>query len=345
MTDLHLHFDGAISTANARHLAALQGIREYCDAGGVMRPIPADDAGLTRALRLPEGSRDLNDFLKCFALPNALLKTREGIEEGMFTLCEEQRALGLDYAEIRFAPQLSVADKTAPRTLCEPIRSQRAAVEAALAGMRRSALKTQLILCCMRGAGGGLASPPPSAARGCHTASHAGYANYETVEVAAEFLGRGVCAIDLAGAEALFPTRDYAALFRYANGLNIPFTIHAGEAAGPESVSAALDFGARRIGHGVRALEDMSVVRRLAENRIPLELCPTSNVQTGVFRSLAEFPIRQLLDAGVIVTINSDDPSVCNTNVVEEWHRLTAAIPLTESEIKFICEEFNVTSV
>ena len=325
MTDLHLHFDGAISTANARHLAALQGIREYRDADGAMRPIPADDAGLTRALRLPEGSRDLNDFLKCFALPNALLKTREGIEEGMFTLCEEQRALGLDYAEIRFAPQLSIADKTAPRTLCEPIRSQRAAVEAALAGMRRSALKTQLILCCMRGA--------------------AEAVNRETVEVAAEFLGRGVCAIDLAGAEALFPTRDYAALFRYANGLNIPFTIHAGEAAGPESVSAALDFGARRIGHGVRALEDMSVVRRLAENRIPLELCPTSNVQTGVFRSLAEFPIRQLLDAGVIVTINSDDPAVCGTNVVEEWRRLTAAIPLTESEIKFICEEFNVTSV
>ena len=316
MTDLHLHFDGAISPENARRLAGLQGIREYRAADGTLCPVPPEDAVLARELRLADGSRDLNDFLKCFALPNALLKTRVGIEEGMFTLCEEQRALGLDYAEIRFAPQLSVVGKTDPRTACEPIRSQREAVEAALAGMRRSALKTRLLLCCMRGA--------------------AETVNRETVEVAAEFCGRGVCAIDLAGAEALFPTKAYAALFRYANELAVPFTIHAGEADGAESVAAALDFGARRIGHGVRALEDMSVVKRLAVNGIPLELCPTSNIQTGVFPSLAEFPIRRLLDAGVIVTINSDDPSVCGTNVVEEWRRLTTAVPLADAEIKFL---------
>lgn len=95
-----------------------------------------------------------------------------------------------------------------------------------------------------------------------------------------------MAAVDLAGAGALYPTADFADVFGLARELGVPFTIHAGEADGPESIEAALDFGASRIGHGVRAAEKPELLERLREQRIPLEMCPSSNVQTKAVPSL-----------------------------------------------------------
>lgn len=308
LTDLHLHLDGAISVASASELVTLSGVREYTDFRGVRHPIPAvEDLG--NALAASPDCRDLAEFLTRFALPGALLQTRECLSAAAFSLCRELLAIGVGYAELRFAPQLAISRGLAMKD----------AARAVLDGMRRSGLRSSLILCCMR-------TPVSEAA--------AVRLNEETVEVAAEMRGEGVAALDLAGAEAAFPTRDYAGLFRRAVALGLPFTIHAGEADGPDSVLAALDFGAKRIGHGVRALEDPSVVARLARERIPLELCPTSNLVTGVFPSIEDYPLRRLMDAGVVVTINSDDPTVCRTNIRREWELVTKTFSLSAEEIR-----------
>ncbi|MFR1110181.1 MAG: hypothetical protein ACLSDO_03530 [Anaerotruncus colihominis] len=146
---------------------------------------------------------------------------------------------------------------------------------AAVAGARRAmetypAFRCGLILCCIAEA----AIWPPMKRCGSSGSMPGGV----------------VCAIDLAGAEALFPTSDYAGLFEQARAQQIPMTIHAGEAAGPESIRQALSFGTKRIGHGITAAGDPALVRQLAEAGVTLEVCPTSNVQTKGAVSLEQHP-------------------------------------------------------
>ena len=247
------------------------------------------------------------------------MQSAGNIEQIVYDLLNVQRAEGLVYTEIRFAPQLH----------CQQGLTQAAVVEAAVAGLRRfekeqysctctettPELHAGLILCAMRGAGNE-------------------EANLETVRVAAKYLGKGVVALDLAGAEALFPTRDFEDVFLLARELEVPFTIHAGEAAGPDSIRTALAFGARRIGHGVRALEDAALVKELAEKQIPLECCPTSNLNTKMFPDMAHYPIRALLEAGVKATVNTDNMTVSDTTESKEFAKLEQAIGLTAAEEK-----------
>lgn len=296
LIDLHIHLDGSLSLASARALADMQGIA-----------LPEDDEALSRMLRVSDNCQSLNEYLEKFALPLTLLQTAEAIGEATFRLCRELAEQGLAYAEIRFAPQLH----------CEHCLTQDAVVEAAIRGMKKSGFYASLILCCMRG-GDNLQK------------------NLLTVEVASRFLGKGVCAIDLAGAEALYSTDSFAEVFEYARSLSVPFTVHAGEADGPESVYAALSFGAKRIGHGVRSVEDGALLSRLAESGVVLELCPTSNLNTRVLDDLKDYPIRRFLDAGVMITINTDNISVSATSLANEYQKLADALELTEAELKKI---------
>jgi len=294
--DLHLHLDGSLSLDSVKKLAALQGI-----------DIPDNDETLREMLQVSEGCRDLNEYLEKFAFPCSLMQTAEGISAAVKNLEAELASQGLIYAEIRFAPQLHTLRGM----------TQREAVDAAVSGMGQSALKSTLILCCMRG-------------KDNHEA------NLETVRAAKDFLGKGVGAIDLAGAEALFPTAEFEDLFVLAKELEIPFTIHAGEADGPESVYKALGFGAKRIGHGVRSLENDALVKYLAAEGITLELCPTSNLNTSMFDSYKAYPLRGLMEAGVKVTVNTDNMTVSNTTVAAELRHLTDALALTEEELHFL---------
>ena len=213
------------------------------------------------------------------------------------------------YAEVRFAPQSHLRKGL----------TQEDAVKAAILGMQEatagSFFMAKLILCCMRGGDNQ-------------------EANRKTIETAAAFLGRGVAAVDLAGAEALFPTADYEELFAYAKDLGLPFTIHAGEADGPESIEAALRFGAARIGHGVRANEDEKVLGLLRESQIPMEMCPTSNVQTKAVSSFLEHPILRYLRSGLKITVNTDNMTVSDTTIEREYRRLKTELGMTEEERK-----------
>ena len=299
MIDLHLHLDGAISLASARQLAKLQGIA-----------IPGDDAALAELMRVSPDCHDLNEFLEKFAFPCSLLQTEVGLETAVYNLCEELREQDVIYAEIRFAPQKS----------CDKGLTQEEVVLAALRGMQKSTLRANLILCCMRG----------------EMTVENDALNRETLRLVQKYLGRGVCAADLAGAEALYATADYEGLFRYATGLGVPFEIHAGEADGPGSVRAAVAFGASRIGHGVRSTEEPCLVAALATKGIPLLLCPTSNVQTCIFDSVADMPVCTFLDAGVAFSINTDDPSIEGTTLKEEWQAVIDAFGLTAAVVRAI---------
>lgn len=260
-------------------------------------PLPAN---LEAELRVPSDCRDLNQYLACFQLPVSLLQSAGALRLAASALAKELRAQELSYAEVRFAPQLHT----------EQGLSQEGAIEAVCQGFEGYDIQT--ILCCMRGG----------------TREE----NLLTVELAAKWLGHGVCAADLAGAEALFPTGGYGEIFRRAKALGVPFTIHAGEAAGPESIRAALDMGASRIGHGVRAVEDEALMAELAERQIPLELCFTSNLQTRAVAPAAAFPLREFLRRGIAATVNTDNMTVSGTNLRLEYERLG----LTEEEKRIV---------
>ena len=297
--DLHLHIDGSISMKTARKLAGMQGIA-----------IPSSPEELQRRMSVIAGCTSLIDYLERFKFPCSLLHIREALYLCTYELLEELYDQGLRYAEIRFAPQKSRAEQL----------TQYEATEIVLRAMHDVPLPCGLILSMMRG-----------------DDNHD--QNLETVEVARQFAKQGVVAVDLAGAESLYPTHTFSEEFAAVHRAGIPLIIHAGEAAGAESVREAIDAGAVRIGHGVRSLEDPEVVRMLVERGIPLELCPTSNLNTGIFRSYADYPLRRLMDAGVRVCINTDNMTVSNTTLRQEWQHMIQTFHLTDDQIRRILRD------
>ena len=293
MIDLHLHLDGSMSPKTIIELAKKDNVK-----------LPTYDAKeLKKFLSVPRECENLNDYLKCFDLPLSVLQTKESITKAVYDLQEELKKQGLIYAEIRFAPQLHMKNGL----------SQDEVVEAAIKGLKMSSFKSNLILCCMRG-----------------DTNHK--ENLDTVKVAKKYLNKGVCAVDLAGAEALYKTKTFNEEFKLARELNIPFTIHAGEADGPESVKSAIDFGAKRLGHGIHSIEDKDLLKKIVDNKIPLEMCPTSNFQTKTVPSIKDYPLRKFLKQGVKVTINTDNTTVSDTTISKEFEFLRKNYNLTKEE-------------
>ena len=281
---------------------SLECARSLAQKQGIALP---NDAELLNKLRVSEDCRDLNEYLERFDLPLSLLQTYDSVKEATARLCDELAESGLVYAEIRFAPQLHMQKGL----------TQKEVVEAAIEGLSIGKLKASLILCCMRG-------------------TDNRKENMETVRLVKEYLGKGVCAVDLAGAEALFPNENFVDVIEYVRSLSLPMTLHAGEALGADSVSSAIELGANRIGHGVRSIEDQKLLSILAEKKIPLELCPTSNLNTRVFDELSEYPIRTFLNAGIVITVNTDNTSVSSTSLANEYQKLADTFSLTEDELQ-----------
>lgn len=296
--DLHLHLDGSLTPAYMIRQARKQRVE-----------LPIWDEGkLMEYLRAPRDCRDLNEYLEKFDLPCSLMQTEEALTDAVQELCGRLMAQGLAYSEIRFAPQLHI------KKGC----TQEQIVEAAVKGLPQDGqFEAKLILCCMR-----MADNEAE--------------NLETIRVAKKFLGKGVVAADLAGAEALFPTSDFAPVFAAAKEAGVPFTIHAGEAAGPESIWAALHLGARRIGHGVRCMEDETLMEYLREHQIPLEVCPTSNFQTRAVKG--EYPLKKMLEAGLVVTLNTDNTTVSDTTLEREFLIAREELGLTEEQLEKLKE-------
>lgn len=293
--DLHAHLDGSITVDIAKKLAALQDIT-----------LPTDnEEELLALLSVPDSCESLNDFLQCFDLPGRLMQTPEGLKHAVTLVLENMADDGVIYAELRFAPQFHKSQGM----------TQEEAVQAALEGLKDAPIPANLILCCMRGEGNEKE-------------------NEETLMLTKKYLVKdhGVTAMDLAGAEALFPTAKYLGLFEQAKQMGIPYTIHAGEADGAESVRLAIEAGAKRIGHGVRSMEEEAVVTMLQESGITLEMCPTSNRQTHALSDMSQYPLIPFLERGIRVTVNTDDMGIERTCLSKEFTYLEQKFGLTAEQ-------------
>ena len=192
-------------------------------------------------------------------------------------------------------------------------------VEAVLDGLRRAresyGIKSNVIICGIRNI-----SPESS---------------YEMAELAVAYKGRGVVGFDLAGAEAEFPAKHHRKAFQLVRDNNINCTIHAGEAYGPESIAQAIHVcGAHRIGHGCRLRENGDLLHYVNDHRIPLECCPSSNVQTGAVKTLASHPIKLYFDLGLRVTVNTDNRLITDTTVSKELWLVHTRMGMSFADIK-----------
>lgn len=297
--DLHLHLDGALSSEAIINVALKENIE-----------LPTyNTRELDKYLNVPKNCRSLEEYLERFDIPNLALQTEYGIKTCTLDLLRRLAAQGLKYVEIRMAPQLSTAKGLTQDRVVEIL------LETLKKGQELFELDSNLILCMMRHADPEI--------------------NYETIDVAKKYLGQGVTAIDLAGAEKAHPNEEFKELFRYAKHLGIPFTIHSGEDAGPESVKSAIELGASRIGHGIHAIEDNAVTDELLVKEIPLEICPTSNLDTKSITKLEDLPVKPFLDRGIKVTINTDDPTVSNVTLAHEYC-LLKELGLEENDVRLI---------
>lgn len=159
----------------------------------------------------------------------------------------------------------------------------------------------------------------------------------EVARLASRCVGDGAVSFGIGGDEVGGPARDFGAAYSYARDAGLRLTAHAGETDGPQSIRDALAIGAERIGHGIRAIDDPDLMRQLREEQIPLEVCITSNVRTGVAPSVKDHPVRRLFDAGVPITLNSDDPGIFESGLNSEL-RLSGFSAVELAQIKECAE-------
>ncbi|NND74990.1 MAG: adenosine deaminase [Ilumatobacter sp.] len=297
---LHDHLDGGLRPATVIELAQEFG---YDD-------LPTTDADeLAKWFNRGAKRNDLVLYLETFAHTVGVMQHRDAIERVAFECAQDLAADGVVYAEVRFAPELHIE---AGLKLDE-------VVSAVLDGFRRGSANTDLTIY-------GLCSAMRQAAR-----------SLEIAEVAVRHRDEGVVGFDIAGPEAGFPPTRHLDAFQYIKRENFHSTIHAGEAFGPPSIWEAVQFcGAERLGHGVRLVDDITVgsdgdatlgqlANYVRDGRIPLEICPTSNVNTGVVGSIADHPIGLLRRLQFRVTVNTDNRLMSDTSMTNEMEQLSDA--------------------
>ncbi|MEM8619964.1 MAG: adenosine deaminase [Actinomycetota bacterium] len=297
---LHDHLDGGVRPSTVLELA-----NEFGYNG-----LPTNDVDdLATWFNRGAKRNDLVLYLETFAHTVGVMQHRDAIERVAFECAQDLSNDGVVYAEVRFAPELHTE---AGLTLDE-------VVDAVLDGFRRGAADTGLTIYA-------ICSAMRTAAR-----------SLEIAELAVRYRDAGVVGFDIAGAEAGYPPTRHLDAFQYVNRENFHSTIHAGEAFGLPSIWEAVQFcGAARLGHGVRVVDDIEAggdgpekLGRLAsyvrDARIPLELCPTSNVNTGVVQTIADHPIGLLGRLRFRVTVNTDNRLMSNTTMTKEMTKLAEA--------------------
>ena len=282
--ELHLHLDGSIRPSTISEILNIN----------------LEEAKKLSTIETKCAS--LKEYLTKFDIPLKIMQTKENLERVAFELAQDLQKDDVIYAEIRFAPNKHLKSGL---TLDE-------VVTAILKGLSQVPIKTNLILCMMRG--------------------DSYEQNLKVIKLAKKYLNHGVVAIDLAGSEASYPVNLYQELFEIAQKENILFTIHAGEADGPLSVINAINLGAKRIGHGVRAIESEKALKLIKEKNITLEVCPKSNLDTNMYEKLSNHPIKKLYDMGLLVTINTDNRTVSNTNLTKSYQDLQEVFSFTKQD-------------
>jgi adenosine deaminase len=282
-TDLHCHLDGSLRLETILDLAEKQGVR-----------LPADTPdGLARAIHMGQVCRSLEDYLKAFDVTLAVLQTAESLFRAAYELAQDCARENVRYLEVRYSPVLHTRNGLKVTTIVDAV------LDGLRTAKRETGIKSNVIIC-------GIRHIDPAT-------------SLRLAELAVAYKNKGVVGYDLAGAEEGYPSRKHQAAFQLILDNNVNVTIHAGEAFGPESIAQAVHAcGAHRIGHGVRLKENGDLLNYLNDHRIPLETCPSSNVQTGSVASLGTHPLRFYFDFGLRVTVNTDNRLITDTTSTKE---------------------------
>jgi adenosine deaminase len=298
--DLHTHLDGSMRLSTVAELAKAR----------ADDPRLPDEADLEPMLT-PPSRCSLEDYLASFDATVAVLQSKAALERAARELCEDAAAENVIYMEVRFAPLLHLENGLSPREVVESV------LRGLAAGEEAHPLHTGLILCALR--------DEPSER------------SLEVAQLAAQFRNKGVVAFDLAGPEEEYPPYLHRSAIEFARDAGVHLTIHAGEGCCPEQIREAIDLGAERIGHGVYLFRDAGTERRVQKARIPLECCPTSNLQiSGLMESYRDHPLKRYLDLGIAVTVNTDNRLMSRTSCTQELTHVVDAFDLSEDEVRRI---------
>ena len=261
-------------------------------------------------LSVSDDCRSLNEYLEKFDLPGKCIMDEEGLSEAGYDVLKSMKQENVCYAEIRFAPLLSETEDMN----CAKV------IEALLAGLEKGkkdfGIEYGVITCAMR--------------------HHSEEENRRMIRTAREYMGYGVCAADLAGAEALYPMSEFMELFQETKKLGMPFTLHAGECGSVQNILDSVEAGAGRIGHGIAMRGHREVQKELQRKGIGIEMCPVSNLQTKAVESTKDYPMREFLDNGLKVTVNTDNRTVSNTTLTKELAFIQKTYGITDEEIRLM---------
>ena len=287
--ELHCHLDGSLRLSTMLDLAEKQ---------GKMNRLPSDHVeGLREILRDVDASETLEAYLAWFRYTIPLMQTKEALARIAYELAEDNAQENVRYLEVRYGPILHTEEGLSLEAVNDAVLDGLAQAE------RDFDITTSLIICGLR--------------------DRFESASLRQAELAAAYRHRGIVAFDLAGGEAGNPAKQHLSAFYHARNHLLNLTIHAGESWGPDSIRQALFYcGAHRIGHGISLRQDPDLMQYFADHRIPLEICPTSNVQTHVVDSLEAHPITEYVNANVPVTVNTDNRLFSRTSVTEELWRV-----------------------
>lgn len=255
-----------------------------------------------------DDGRSLVEYLERFDVTLSVMQDAQALERIAYELALDHAEENVRWLEARFCPLLST----------EGGLSTEEVVEACVRGLRRAEveadIRTALIVCTLR-------TLDP-------------HRSLELAEVALAYRDDGVCGFDIAGAEEGYPVRDHQEAFDLVARFGLPITIHAGEAFGPESIRQALEIGhASRIGHGTRLHEDRALLDEVRRRGVPLEVCLTSNVQTGVVDALETHPARRYHLAGVPVALSTDNRLMSGVTLTDEYRNARDALGFRWSEL------------
>ncbi|WHP29495.1 adenosine deaminase [Trabulsiella odontotermitis] len=299
LTDIHRHLDGNIRAQTILDLGRQHNIALPADTLEALRP----------HVQVTSNEPDLVSFLSKLDWGVKVLASLEACRRVAYENVEDAAHNGLHYVELRFSPGYMAMTHQLPIT---------GVVEAVIAGVREGSrdfgVDARLIGIMSRTFG----------ETACLQELDALLAHRD-----------GITALDLAGDELGFPGSLFLNHFNRARDAGWRITVHAGEAAGPESIWQAIrELGAERIGHGVKAVEDPALMDFLAEQRIGIESCLTSNIQTSTVPSLARHPLKTFLEHGILASINTDDPAVQGIDIVHEYNVAAPAAGLSQAQIR-----------
>jgi adenosine deaminase len=308
---LHDHLDGGLRPTTIVDLAEETGYQG----------LPTDDPEQLGAWMTRGASRkDLVLYLETFAHTVGVMQTREALTRVARECAEDLAGDGIVYAEVRFAPELHLGGGLSLDDVVEAVQ------EGFRLGSEGRSITMRTLLTAMR-----------TAAR-----------SLEIADLAVRWRDRGVCGFDIAGAEAGYPPTRHLDAFEHIRGQNFHLTIHAGEAFGLPSIWEALQVcGAERLGHGVRIVDDIGaeadgsmtlglMAAMVRDRRVPLELCPTSNVHSGAAASIAEHPIGLLVDLRFRVTVNTDNRLMSNITLSQEMANLVDAFDFDWGRLQWL---------